>query len=59
MKAPLHRSLPSNTRPARAGEVLDLVERARGGGNSSINLDVEIVGSIGRVDRIDEILECL
>ena len=49
----------SNTRPARAGEVLALVERARGGGKSPIDLDVEIVGSIGRVDRIDEVLERL
>lgn len=49
----------SNTRPARAGEVLALVERARGGGKSPIHLDVEIVGSIGRVDRIDEVLERL
>ncbi|MGK5556517.1 hypothetical protein ACSNOI_33385 [Actinomadura kijaniata] len=47
----------SNTRPARAGEVLALVERARGGGKSSIDLDVEIVGSISRVDRIDEVME--
>lgn len=44
----------SNTRPARAGEVLALVERARGGGKSPIDLDVEIHGSIGRVDRLDE-----
>jgi len=49
----------SNTRPARAGEILALVERARGGGKSPINLEVEIVGSIWRVDRIDEVLECL
>lgn len=49
----------SNTRPARAGEVLALVERARGGSKSPIDLDVEIVGPIGRVDRIDEVLERL
>ncbi|MFG2000450.1 hypothetical protein ACGFNU_15010 [Spirillospora sp. NPDC048911] len=49
----------SNTRPARAGEVLTLVERARGGGKSPIDLGVEVVGSIGRVDRIDEVLEQL
>ncbi|MEW1953151.1 hypothetical protein [Terrabacter sp. NPDC080008] len=49
----------SNTRPARAGEVLALVERARGGGRPPIELDVELVGSIGRVDRIDEVLERL
>lgn len=49
----------SNTRPARAGEVLALVERARGGGKPPIDLDVEVVGSIGRVNRIDEVLERL
>lgn len=49
----------SNTRPARAGEVLALVERARGGGKSPIDLDVEIVGSIGRVERVNEVLERL
>lgn len=49
----------SNTRPARAGEVLALVERARGGGKPPIDLGVEILGSIGRVDRIDEVLDLL
>ncbi|MCT2099988.1 hypothetical protein M3E00_15570 [Dietzia cinnamea] len=49
----------SNSRPARAGEVLALVERARGGGKPPIDLEVEILGSIGRVDRIDEMLERL
>ncbi|MFL0502708.1 hypothetical protein [Kocuria rhizophila] len=49
----------SNTRPARAGEVLALVERARGGGKPPIDLDVDVVGSIGRVDRIDEVLDRL
>lgn len=49
----------SNTRPARAGEVLALVERARGGGKSPIHLDVEIVGCISRVERVNEVLERL
>ncbi|MGB3374250.1 MAG: hypothetical protein WBA87_03825 [Microbacterium sp.] len=49
----------SNTRPARAGEVLALVERARGGGKPPIELGVDILGSIGRVDRVDEVLERL
>lgn len=49
----------SNTRLARAGEVLALVERARGGGKPPIDLDVELLGPIGRVDRIDEVLERL
>ncbi|OYN92552.1 hypothetical protein [Parenemella sanctibonifatiensis] len=49
----------SNTRPARAGEVLALVERARGGGKSPINLDVEIHGAISRVERVNEVLERL
>lgn len=49
----------SNTRPARAGEVLALVQRARGGGKSPIDLDVEIVGSISRVERVKEVLKRL
>lgn len=49
----------SNTRPARYGEVLDLVERARGGGKSPIELEVGILGSISRVDHVDEVLERL
>lgn len=49
----------SNTRRARAEEVLALVERARGGGKSPIDLDVEIVGSISRVERVNEVLERL
>jgi len=46
----------SNTRKARAGEVLSLVERARGTGKSQIDLDVEIIGLIGRVVRVDEVM---
>lgn len=49
----------SNTRPARAGEMLALVERAKGGGKAPIDLDVEITGPINRVARVDEILEIL
>ncbi|MBM0224392.1 hypothetical protein [Micromonospora sp. ATA51] len=49
----------SNTRPARAGEVLALVERARGGGRAPIDIDVEILGPIGRVNLVDEVLERL
>ncbi|MCT1986952.1 hypothetical protein M3C61_07985 [Dermacoccus abyssi] len=49
----------SNTRPARSGEVLALVERARGGGKPPINLEVDLVGGIHHVDRVDEVLEQL
>lgn len=49
----------SNTRPARAGEVLNLVERARGGGKPPIQLEVEILGPICRVNRVQEVLEIL
>lgn len=49
----------SNTRPARAGEVLALVERARGAGKPPIDLEVAILGSIGRVGGIDEVMETL
>ncbi|MBQ0928649.1 hypothetical protein [Saccharopolyspora endophytica] len=49
----------SNTRPARAGEVLGLVERARGGGKFPIELDVGVLGVISRVKRVDDVLERL
>jgi hypothetical protein len=49
----------SNTRHAKAGEILALVERARAAGKSPVSLDVEILGEISRVDRVDEVLEKL
>lgn len=49
----------SNTRPARAGEMLALVERAKGGGKTPIDLDVEITGPVNRVARVDEMLGLL
>ncbi|MFG2942541.1 hypothetical protein [Streptomyces sp. NPDC048282] len=49
----------SNTRPARSGEVLALVERVRRGGKPPIDLEVQLLGPICRVDRVDEILESL
>lgn len=49
----------SNTRPARSGEVLALVERARGGGRPPIDLKVEVFGPVSRVDCVDEVLERL
>ncbi|MEV5602270.1 hypothetical protein AB0L33_12615 [Streptomyces sp. NPDC052299] len=49
----------SNTRPARSGEVLALVERVRRGGKPPIDLEVRLLGPICRVDRVDEILESL
>lgn len=49
----------SNTRPARSGEVLALVERARRGGKPPIELEVGVLGPICRVDRVEEILESL
>ena len=49
----------SNTRTAKAGDVLALVERARGGNKPPIELDVEILGAINRVDRVDEVMEQL
>lgn len=49
----------SNTRHARSGEVLSLVERARGGGKPLIELEVEVLGSICRVDRVEGVLESL
>ncbi len=49
----------SNTRPARSGEVLALVERVRRGGKPPIVLEVQRLGPICRVDRVDEILGIL
>lgn len=49
----------SNTRPARSGEILGLVERARGGGKRPIELDVEVLGPINRVNHVDQVLESL
>lgn len=49
----------SNTRPARSGEVLSLVERARSGGRSPIELEVEVLGPVCRVDRVNDLLESL
>ncbi len=46
----------SNTRPARSGEVLALVERACGAGKAPITLDVEVLGPVNRVDRLGELL---
>ncbi|XRQ08872.1 hypothetical protein ACN3XK_72380 [Actinomadura welshii] len=48
----------SNTRPARSGEVLALVERARGG-KPPIDLEIEVLGSISRIYRVEEILESM
>lgn len=49
----------SNTRPAHSGEVLALVERARGGGKPPIELEVEVVGPVSRVGRVEEVIERL
>ena len=49
----------SNTRPARSGEILALVERARDGGKPPIVLEVELVGCVHRVYRVEEVLEQL
>lgn len=49
----------SNTRLAKAGEVLDLVERARGGGKPPIKLSVEISGTLRRVEGLREMLNKL
>lgn len=49
----------SNTRSARSGEVLALVERARGVGKPPIELEVEVCGPIHGVDRVEEVLESL
>ncbi|WP_035770456.1 hypothetical protein, partial [Arthrobacter castelli] len=49
----------SNTETAKAGDVLALVERARGGGKPPIDLDIAVLGSINRVEHIDFTMEKL
>ncbi|MBO4145965.1 hypothetical protein QWJ06_05410 [Kocuria rhizophila] len=49
----------SNTRAARAGEVLALVERAKGGGKPPIELDVQITGPVNRVSKVDKVMKLL
>lgn len=49
----------SNTRPARSGDLLALVQRAKGGAKPPLDLDVQIVGPVNRVDRVEEVLEIL
>jgi len=46
----------SDTRPAKAGEIAALVKRARGAGKTPISLDIEILGLINRVTRVDEVM---
>jgi hypothetical protein len=50
---------PSNTRFANAGEVDELVARARGGGKPPLDLDLQIFEFICFIDRLDEVLELL
>ena len=49
----------SNTRRAKSGEFLALVERAQINRKPPIDLKVNLVGGIHRVDRVDEVLEQL
>ncbi|WET79028.1 hypothetical protein P3102_34195 [Amycolatopsis sp. QT-25] len=46
----------SNTTTANAGEIMALMERARGVPRPPITLDINLLGSISRVDRVAEIL---
>lgn len=49
----------SNTRPARSGDLLALVQRAKGGAKPPLEIDVQIVGPVNRVDRVEEVLEVI
>ena len=49
----------SNTRTANAGEIMALTDRARGVPRPPITLDIDLLGSISRVDRVAEILDRL
>lgn len=50
---------PSNTRLAKAGEVDELVARARGGGKPPLDLDLQISDTICFIDRLDDLLDLL
>lgn len=49
----------SNTRRARAGEILALVERARSESKPLIDLDIEIIGLVHKVQPLENFLEKL
>lgn len=49
----------SNTRRARAGEILALVERGRSESKPLIDLDVEIIGLVHKVQPLENFLEKL
>ncbi|MCR3721201.1 MULTISPECIES: hypothetical protein [Prauserella salsuginis group] len=49
----------SNTRTANAGEIMGLMERARGVPRHPITLDIDLLGTIHRVDRVSETLDRL
>ena len=49
----------SSTRPARAGEISALVERARGARKPPVSLDVQVLGQVSRVDGVTELMEGL
>ena len=49
----------SNTRRARAGEILALVERARSESKPLIDLDIEIIGFVHKVQPLENFLEKL
>ncbi|MGP9623548.1 hypothetical protein ACT3S7_11325 [Corynebacterium sp. AOP34-AQ2-28] len=46
----------SNSRVAKGEEILDLVERARGGGRPPVKLALDVLGPISRVSHVNEIL---
>lgn len=46
----------SNSRVAKGEEILDLVERARGGGRPPVELAFDVLGPISRVSDVNEIL---
>lgn len=49
----------SNTRRANSGEILALVEWARSGSKPPIDLDIEIIGLVHKVQPLEDLLEKL
>ncbi|NWN87246.1 MAG: hypothetical protein HLX51_01670 [Micrococcaceae bacterium] len=49
----------SNTRPARSGEILRLIERGQGSSKPPIDIDIELVGAVHRISHLSKVMEVL
>lgn len=49
----------SNTRPARSGDILRLIERGQGSNKPPIDVDIDLIGTVHRVSHLSEVMEVL